>query len=318
MKPQPAIFILALLLTTGAAFADKPDAASPGSFSVVLLPDTQFYSLRFPEIYLKQTTWVRDSVKPENIKFVAHLGDIVHNNTEQEWKNADRAMRVLDGVVPYSVAPGNHDMATVKKQLTRDTSRFNKYFPPSRYEKQTWYGGHFGETNDSNYCTFTGGGMKFLVLSLEFAPTDQALEWAAKVLKEHPQHRVIVATHCYMRNRARDSSCAAAYRLNGNSGEKMWDKFIRKHANIFLVVSGHVLGTGVQISQNDAGKNVIEMLTDYQGLANGGDGWLRILKFNPQQNRIEVRTYSPKLDQTNTDKAHTFNMDYTMTAPVRK
>ncbi|MDV6032743.1 MAG: hypothetical protein F9B45_22185 [Phycisphaera sp. RhM] len=132
--------------------------------------------------------------------------------------------------------------------------------------------------------------------------------------KRHPNHRVIVATHCYMRPDQRDTGCATAYKIDGNSGEQIWQKFVRKQPNIFLVVSGHVLGVGLQTSINDAGGKVLEMLTDYQGLPNGGDGWLRSLKFVPAENKIHVWTYSPVLDQENKDPKETFTLDYDMTA----
>ena len=45
--------------------------------------------------------------------------------------------------------------------------------------------------------------------------------------KRYPDHRVIVATHCYMRKKGRDTSCATSYKVAGNSGEQIWQKFIR-------------------------------------------------------------------------------------------
>lgn len=279
------------------------------SFSLVLLPDTQNYSEKYPDTYIAQALWIRKQAKKENIKFAIHLGDIVQTSTKQpEWENADRAMRLLDGVVPYSMAPGNHDMVV----KDRDTSLYNKYYSPERFAGRKWYGGHMGETNDNNYCFFEASGMKFMILNLEFAPRDETLQWAAGITKRHPDHRVIVATHCYMRPKARDTGCASAYNIEGNSGEQMWQKFIRKQPNIFLVVSGHVLGVGLQTSVNDAGGKVVEMLTDYQGLPNGGDGWLRTLKFVPGENKIYVRTYSPFLDKENDAASETFTIDYEM------
>ena len=156
--------------------------------------------------------------------------------------------------------------------------------------------------------------MKFMVINLEFAPRDEALEWAAGVVKRHPDHRVIVATHCYMRPKGRDTGCATSYSVAGNSGEQIWQKFIRKQPNVFLVVSGHVLGVGLQTSTNDAGGKVLEMLTDYQGLPNGGDGWLRSLQFVPAENKIHVKTYSPVLDQYNKSPKESFSLDYNLNA----
>ena len=227
-----------------------------------------------------------------------------------EWENANRAMQLLDGVVPYSVAPGNHDMVV----KDRNTTLYNQYFSPARFKNRKWYGGHMGKTNDNNYCFFEACGMKFMVINLEFAPRDEALEWAAGVAKRHPEHHVIVATHCYMRPNGRDTGCATSYRVAGNSGEQMWQKLIRKQPNIFLVVSGHVLGVGLQTSTNDAGGKVLEMLTDYQGLPNGGDGWLRSLQFVPAENKIHVKTYSPLLDQYNENPKESFSLDYNLNA----
>ena len=308
--------ILLVLFTThafaGIAYAQQsPEIADDeDSFTVVLLPDTQFYSQKFPDNYIAQTLWIRQQREEDNIKFVVHLGDIVQNPTKQpEWENANRAMEVLDDVVPYSMVPGNHDMLV----KSRDSELYNKYFSPARYKDRPWYGGHLGETNDNNYCFFEAAGMKFMVISLEFAPRDETLVWAAEVAQKHPDHRVIVATHCYMRPKGRDKVCAKQYKVEGNSGEQMWQKLISKQPNIFLVVSGHVLGVGLQESTNDAGGKVIEMLTDYQGLPHGGDGWLRTLQFVPAENKIHVKAYSPLLKKTNDKEKHSFTLDYEMT-----
>ncbi len=305
--------ILAELQKLGPTRPDKNAALNtePDAFSLVVLPDTQFYSEKFPETYLAQMRWIKDNVQRENIRFVIHLGDIVQNPTEEpEWQNADRAHRILDGVVPYSVAAGNHDLGLVKKSTVRDAALFNKYFPPSRFANAKWYGGHMGATNENSFCFFDAAGQKFMVLSLEYAPRDEALDWAAKVLAAHPQHHAILATHCYMRPTARDAKCGAGG--VGNSGDQVWEKLVRKQPSIFLVLSGHVLGVGRQTSTNDAGRPVHETLVDYQGLENGGNGWLRVMRFLPRAGKIEVRAYSPLLDETNPDDAHTFTLDCPM------
>jgi predicted phosphodiesterase len=307
---SPTACALALAFTFHSLAFAQDDATAQKSFTVVLLPDTQYYSEKYPDNYVAQTLWIRDRRKRDNIKFVIHLGDIVQTSTKKpEWKNADRAMRLLDGVVPYSMVPGNHDMVV----KTRDSSLYNEFFSPARFAERKWYGGHMGENNDNNYCFFEACGMKFMVLSLEFAPRDETLKWAAGVTKRYPDHRVIVATHCYMRPKGRDTACATSYKVAGNSGEQMWQKLIRRQPNIFFVVSGHVLGVGLQTSLNDSGGKVVEMLTDYQGLPNGGNGWLRSLQFVPNENKIHIRTYSPLLNKHNNDAKESFSLDYKMT-----
>lgn len=298
--------VLVFFLLTGCLSAAEP-------FSVVVLPDTQNYAWKFPETYVAQTQWIRDNVEKENIKFVMHLGDLVqhYNDSEEQWQVADRAHRLLDGVVPYSVLPGNHDLGRTEEQLTRETTFYNKYFGPQRFAGSRWYRGHWKETNDNNYCTFEAAGMKFLVISLEYAPRDEVLAWARRVANAHPDHRVLVATHCYMRPAGRDANTGGNL---GNSGEGIWEKFIRRSGNVFLVSSGHVIGVGRQTSTNDAGHPVHETLVDYQGLANGGNGWLRVMRFVPDEDKIEVRAYSPLLDKTMEGEDHTFDLNYDMTA----
>ncbi len=297
--------VLTILLLAGSVSAAEP-------FSVVVLPDTQKYTVGFPDTYLAQTQWIRDNVQKENIRFVIHLGDIVenHNESEEQWQIADRAHQLLDGVVPYSMLPGNHDLEYQNKVFSRETKFYNKYFGPQRFAGRAWYGGHWGETNDNNYCTFEAAGMKFLVISLEYAPRDEVLAWATEVAAARADHRAILATHCYMRPAVRDSKAGGTL---GNSGDGIWEKFVRRSPNVFLVTSGHVLGVGRQVSTNDAGKPVHETLVDYQGLSNGGDGWLRIMRFVPDENRIEIRAYSPLLKQAMEDEGHTFNLPYDMT-----
>ncbi len=257
----------------------QEDAEPLPYFTVVLMPDTQYYSEKFPHLYTAQCQWIRDNAEKQNIQFVVHLGDIVqnYNQSEDEWKVARDAHRLLDGVVPYSVAPGNHD----QDLDDRDSSLFNKYFPVSDFEKYDWYGGNLGDDNDNNYCLFESGGLKFLILNLEYGPDDRILEWANQIVKQHPDRRVIVATHHYMAPNGRHPH-----------GQRVWDQLVYDNSNIFMVVCGHVGALSLQTSLNKEGKMVYEILTDFQRMGDqGGGGWLRRLQFYPKTNRIAIYDY---------------------------
>jgi hypothetical protein len=203
-------------------------------------------------------------------------------------------MATLDGQVPYSVLPGNHDGYS----KTRNAALYNKHFPPERFKKHPWYGGHSGTTNENNYCHFRAANQNYLVVSLRFGPDDQDLAWANSIIRQHPRHNVIVATHAYMYNdntRLGPGDDYSPHKKSKawNDGEQIWDKLIRHHANIFLVVSGHVYGTGRLTSKGDHGNTVHQILADYQQYPNGGDGWLRLLRFDAKKKSISVETYSP-------------------------
>jgi len=289
-----------------------PEAAE---FSVVLLPDTQFYALRYPRTFLAQTRWIAAEQDDLNIEAVIHLGDITHRNTRREWRVADRAMRVLDGVVPYTVLPGNHDGLSHGRDATQG---FNRTFPPSRFRNRPWYGGHMTTRSNNSYILFEAAGMELMVVSLAYGTPPEALEWANAVVEEHPRRRVIVATHAYMdcdHTRLVRGDHSAVESEAWTDGDQIWNAFVKRHPNIFLVVSGHITGGGHATVEGDHGNSVYELLADFQGLRAGGSGYLTILTFRPAANAIRVRTYSPTLERELPGSDYAFDLPYEMLIP---
>ena len=223
-------------------------------------------------------------------------------------------MSLLGGVVPYCMLPGNHDIAP--GATTRDTKMFNKHFGVWRFQDKPWYGGSFENSSDNAFYFPDVGPMKLMVLCLEFGPRDEVLNWANKVVAEHRRYKTIVVTHCYMnfdetKVGPGDKYNPHSYSWRGNDGEEMWEKFVRKHHTIILVLSGHILGDGLGklTSYSDHGTKVNQILANYQMLENGGNGWLRVMKFVPQENRIEFATYSPTLDEYTVDEQNQFVLE---------
>jgi hypothetical protein len=290
-------------------------------FQLVLLPDTQIYSQKYPEIFKAQTEWIARHT--DSITFVLHQGDITNRNTDEQWQNAVEAMQLLDGKVPFSFVAGNHDIGDMGKADTRDSELFNKYLPYEKYSKMAGFGGTFEPGKmDNTWYTFKAGGMKWLVVSLEFGPRDNVLKWANEIIAKHPSHKVIINTHAYMfsdhtrisqkRNHAWVPQNYGLGKMTGedsaNDGEMMWDKLVSQHPNILMVVSGHVLnsGVGTLVSAGKNGNNVYQMLANYQMGEKGGNGFLRIIKINPAKQKISVKTYSPYIDEFNTSPDHQF------------
>jgi hypothetical protein len=271
---------------------------SEEKFSIIVLPDTQHYSDKFPWIFENQTQWILENKESLNIVFVTHLGDLVDDpESIEEWENANTSMSKLDGEIPYGVLPGNHDGA----HFGGDLSNYNKYFSYERFKSQIWYGGAYQNINTNNYQMFSAGKEEFLIFHLQMIPSDDVLLWAGSVIDDYPNRKVIVSTHDYV----------DGYDSNSRSriGDKIWEKLVKPHADqVFLVLCGH-WENEIRITSLEDGYFVHQLLSDYQDREEGGNGWLRIIEFNPKTDEILVKTFSPYLNKFETDSNSQFVLD---------
>lgn len=309
----------------GCGGSSKPNPstqqASADEFTVIALPDTQYYSRDFPDIFRAQTQWIADHVQDQNIKLVLGLGDIVDDGADPvQWQNANAAVSILDGQVPYMMAIGNHDYANAKPAArTAGALGFNQFFGPSRYSAASWYKGNLQGSNENFYGVVNINGRDYLILVLEFDARDSSLAWADGILSANQDKDAIIVTHSFTftdntRMSRCDANSAASFGVGqDNDGEDMWWKLIRKYANVRMVLSGHVNtgdGTGHRVDLGANGNLVNQMLSDYQSEALGGGGYLRILKISPSLNQISVSTYSPYLNAFKTDDHNQFVVPY--------
>jgi hypothetical protein len=228
---------------------------------------------------------------------------------------------VLDGLVPYTLARGNHDLAS---GVSRAGGLMDTYFPPAAFLQYPWFRETFEAGHmDGNFVLADLGGQKWVVLSLEYGPRDAMLEWADRILREHADLPAIVVTHAYLySDDTRYDHARAPYQeynphdlpLEGgsNDGEEMWQKLISRHSNVRFVLSGHVTaddGTGRLTSTRADGTRCHQLLADYQVFGEGGDGFLRLMRFDPRTRKVQVQTYSPYLDVWKTDPENQFVLD---------
>ncbi|HEX2860209.1 MAG TPA: metallophosphoesterase [Lacunisphaera sp.] len=298
---------------------EVPLDAPAGTWTLVVLPDTQNLAKDFPEAFVRQTEWIVAHRERHDIRFVLHEGDITNNNTPAQWRNARDAMnRLGDAGIPYALLPGNHDLGADGKCTDRTTllndyftahdyrhSRAVRYFEPGRME------------NSAHELQTPAGDL--LVVALEFGPRDAVLAWANEMVANRPEHAVIVVTHAYLYSdgtrydlerydtaqRWNPRTYPLAGRAPGevNDGEQVWRKFVSRHRRIRFVLSGHVLndGAGYLVSGEEPGSRVHQVLANYQAAVEprrpyGGGGFLRLMQFLPDRRSVRVKTYSPWLD----------------------
>ncbi len=307
------------------------NATSTDDFAVVALPDTQYYSENVggtrAAIFSAQTDWIVAEKDARNIGFVLHLGDITEHGDNptyatNEWANASNAMYRLENPsttmlsegVPYIMAVGNHDQTPIGDS-NGTTTNFNTFFGVhpttgiNHFAGKSYYGGTSEPTKaDNNYTLFSAGGLDFIVISFEYdtTPDTADLDWADALLKANPTRRGIVITH-HTVNIGNPASFSA-------QGSGIYEA-LKDNPNLILMHGGHIHGEGRR-SDTFEGRTVHSLLADYQGRTNGGNGWLRIMNFRPALNRIDVQTYSPTLNQFETDADSQFSINVNLSGGV--
>lgn len=288
-------------------FYGRKKVTAPGTFTLIGLPDTQFYTEQSNggnnSTFKAQTNWIVANKDVLNIKHVSQLGDCVQNGdnggNDIEWKRADTSMKIIedplttllpDGI-PYSMNVGNHDQSPAGS-ATGTTTFFNQYFGTSRFASRSYWGGNYGSNADNSYQLFSANGIDFIVISLEYDPAANAsvLSWANDILQTYSSRKAIIVSHWIIN----------ANGTFGAQGQAIYNA-LKGNANLMLMLCGHINPNG-EARRSDVfnGKTVHTLLSDYQDI-NGGNGWLRIMTFSPETNSISVKTYSPTLNQYQTD-----------------
>jgi hypothetical protein len=299
------LFFSLFIIGYSALTVAQQSTTSGEPFSIIVLPDAQNYTSYLfggsPSTFTAQTQWCVNSQISRNIMYVGMVGDLTNESMVWEWENADDAMSILDAVapgIPFGVVPGNHD-------LIFGTSTFNSYFGVSRFQSRSYYGGHYGTTNENHYDFFSSGSMDFIVICLgagDQIPGSAVLDWADALLKSNLTKRGILINHSLMYPGIQGSFT--------NPGQAIYDA-LKDNPNLFMMVCGHEFGSGYR-TDTYSGHTIYTMIADYQNESNGGNGWLRIAEFDPPNNLIHMTTYSPTLNSWKTGVNDKFDLYYDM------
>lgn len=291
------------------------DLGPQDDFTIVVLPDTQYYTSRPGDRYFDdQTDWIMKNRAAYNIVGVIHNGDIVDSGSNNaQWTIADAAMKLLevksadlpDGM-PYGTCAGNHDQSP--GNTVGATTQYNKWFGPARFAGRKYFGGTFAPGKaDENWVQFDAGGFEIVVVNLQFSTRAReapVLEWTRKVFADHPKALGIVNSHHILGATGEFSTVGSSI----YEGVKAVD-------NVQLLTCGHVGGESRRT--DTAGGNVIHsMLADYQFRERGGGSSLRLWEFSPPNNELTVRTYSPADKAFETDANSEFTLKVDLTKPA--
>lgn len=286
-----------------AGFVGPPAAhgQAGADFRIVVIPDTQVYveTEAGGAIAQEQFAWTAAQAAATNTVFVTHVGDVVQNpQSATEWDRIEPGFAMLETAgLAYGISPGNHDLVPGGGAV-----EYDRRFPLSRWENEPWFGGALEGTR-SAWQTVELDAHSLLFVHLRHArdtygDITASLDWLDEVLADHPDHLAFVTTHEFTEG---DGSVRLPAVL----------EVLQGRCTVALVLSGHRPGEAARNTFTDAcGRTVHHVLTNYQFLPGGGQGYLRTLDIDPISLSMTSAVYSPTLDagRTGADEAFTVSL----------
>ena len=282
-------------------------------YTIVGVPDVQTITNYRPDDVYNLFDWIAANKDSQKIAFCVQTGDLSDFGDRPELynKTADAMQVLYDEGVPISFVQGNHDYDNNSNgDKGRPSTNFNTAFPYDMWSQNTWFGGAFEEGSMSNtYNLYEVGGVKYLVLNLEFGPRPEVIRWASDLCSQYQDRRVIVLTHDFLdaNGQITDSSVKAdptnygfASSANATSGIELWNGLVKKHSNMFMTVSGHINSDDIVYTmlQGDNNNKVHNFLIDVQASQYNREGIgldiICLYRVNEEKKEIYTEYYSPR------------------------
>ena len=261
------------------------------AYSFAVIGDQQVIVNHYASSLHYMYDWILANKESKKIEYVFAVGDITDTRDNMsEWDVVQAQFKRLTNQIPLAACRGNHDR------------------PYSVGMNFDWYtsdiAGKYDDGLENIYKTVKIGKTDYLIITLDYGPHDDVLAWANEVTAAHPDHKVIVVTHSYMANDGTTTdktdpvAPSTTYETLGfgyNNGDQVWDKYVRKHENIVLVLSGHIDSDEIRSVKavGDHGNVVTQMLIDPQGIdVDTPTGLVCMLYFNEDGNIMTTDYYS--------------------------
>ena len=246
----------------------------------------------YDEAYMRTLyNWLLSHKDELNIQYVMGVGDITQSfgssqtYYQQEWPLAKEAISLLDGKLGYSLVRGNHDISSgLNGQFGEGSEYYNNLIALSETtdaEGRPMGGVRVEGKVEDSYRKIVAGGNKYIIFTVEYYATPETVVWMNELLAENPDYTAIVTLHGFL---TRDHTFLDLHETTTPeedaqkdnwketatggmvSPRQLWEEVLSKHANVQMVLCGHIDEDNVLTSQleGEKGNTVTFMLTDTQ------------------------------------------------------
>lgn len=266
-------------------WSEEIDHSTDYAYSIAVVGDTQHNVQYQPATFEKLYDWLRANARSEKTAFMLGLGDITNDNTDAQWACALENIAKLDGVLPYALCRGNHDGSAQSYSVKLNGTAYAAAISGKCYQSRA-----------TSYQKFKAESINYLVITLNYNPSEDELAWAKGIAEANPYDRVIVTTHSYLDATGDLSS----------HGQKIWEQFVKRCPNVEMVLSGHVFNDKILCTQRrgDAGNLVTQMMINGQCVdatriyaGKEAAGLVAMFYFDETGRNLKVEYYSTALDK---------------------
>ena len=265
-------------------------ALSPVTFAWI--SDTQDYASAFPKSLSTMTEWIVNNRDRLNIQYVLQTGDLVNDmQREREWIAVETAFQAFVGKIPVFGIAGNHDIAG-------KWHHYKNYHAVMSHQNYTEYPTFGGEEAQGlgRFDLVTIGSEDYIIIGVGYGIQRTDYNWLNNTLAQYADRTAILISHWYLEFRPKTQLTEDSLLLH---------RIVAANPNVRYVLCGHRHGIRHVEETYDDDKDgtpertVQAIMVDYQGLPNGGDGYLSLLTVNPVERTVSITAYSPVLDDFN-------------------
>lgn len=295
---------------------ENPNAPTEYDYSFAILGDMQYTTQFYPDDLHHPFDWLINNKDAKNLQYVVNVGDITNGSTNVEFETVSaQLLRLKEAGIDQSLVRGNHDkLADYDKYITAEK------FIYGNGEFETYNG-----TMKTYYQKLTIGGIKYMIMVLDYFPSTAEIEWAKAKIDANPDYNVIVNTHGYLDSDMQligedlvydveDRVDADGNPVGGHAGQYIHDNLVVPCSNVVMVICGHELSDGPEIKTltREDGSTAVQMLVDFQQhefLDLRSYGMIAMLYFSNGGETVTVEWFSSIKNEYYKDKyQYTFNL----------